>query len=132
MARTNTYKCAVCGTTYEFCMKCKVSRPDYDAEKFCSKTHANLYATLSKHGCNLITADEALKELSVYNLDEITLAEDIATHIERIKSEAGVRTENGTKTETIVVPTEIVEAIVEEVTEKPIVKNNNKKNKKKW
>ena len=127
MARTNTYKCAVCGTTYEFCLKCKVSRPDYDAEKFCSKNHAEIYGTLSKHGCNLISAEEALKELSAYNLDEITLAEDILAHIERIKSEAGVHTENGTKTETIVVSTEVLE----EVSEQPIVKQN-KKNKKKW
>lgn len=131
MARTNTYKCAVCNKIFEFCLKCQVSRPDYDAEKFCSKTHANLYATLSKHGCNLISADEALKELSAYNLDEITLAEGILAHIERIKSEAGVQTENGTKTETIVIPAEMVEAVVKEVYEQPIVKQN-KKNKKKW
>lgn len=127
MARTSTYTCKTCGTTYEFCLKCQVSRPDYDAENFCSHKHADIYATLSKHGCNLISADEALKELSAYNLDEITLAEDILAHIERIKSEAGVKPENGTKTETIVVSPEIVE----EATEKPIVKQN-KKNKKKW
>ena len=131
MARTNTYKCAVCNSTYEFCLKCQVSRPDYDAEKFCSKNHANIYGILSKHGCNLITADEALKELSVYNLDEITLAEDILAHIERLQSEAGVQTENGTKTETIVIPAEVVEEVVKEVSEQPIVKQN-KKNKKKW
>lgn len=132
MARTSTYTCKTCGTTYEFCLKCQVSRPDYDAENFCSHKHADIYATLSKHGCNLISAEEALKELSAYNLDEITLAEDILAHIKRIKSEAGVKTENGTKTETVVVSTKDAEAIVEEATEKPIVKNNNKKNKKKW
>ena len=131
MARTNTYKCAVCGTKYEFCLKCQVSRPDYDAEKFCSKNHAEIYGILSKHGCNLITAEEALKALSAYNLDEITLAEDLLAHIARIKSEAGVKTENGTKTETIVIPTEVVEEVVQEVSEQPTVKQN-KKNKKKW
>ena len=129
MARTNTYKCATCGTTYEFCLKCQVSRPDYDAEKFCSKKHGEIYGILSKHGCNLITADEALKELSAYNLDEITLTEDILTHIEKIKSAAGVNNTTGTKTETIVVPAEVVEAVVEE---QHIIKSNNKKNKKKW
>ena len=129
MARTNTYKCATCGTTYEFCLKCQVSRPDYDAEKFHSRKCADIYGILSKHGCNLISADEALKELSAYNLDEITLAEDILAHIERIKSEAGVTNNIGTKTETIVVPTEVVKAVAEE---QCIVKSNNKKNKKKW
>ncbi len=126
MARTNTYKCAVCGTTYDFCLKCQVARPDYDAEKFCSHKHADIYATLSKHGCNLISADEALKELAAYNLDEITLTEGILTHIEKIKSEAGV------KVEEVIIPTEeVVEESTPIVAETPIVKNKNNK-KKKW
>lgn len=119
MARTNTYKCATCGTTYEFCLRCQVTRPDYDAEKFCSHEHANIYGILSKHGCNLITAEEALKELATYNLDEITLAEDVLAHIEKIKSEANVR----------------VEPITKEIPKEPVVKVaqiNNKNNKKKW
>ena len=52
MARTNTYTCKTCGTKFEFCVKCQVSRPDYDAENFCSKEHEAIYAILSKHGCN--------------------------------------------------------------------------------
>ena len=63
MARTNTYTCKTCGTKYEFCLKCQVARPSYDAENFCSKEHDAIYGILSKHGCNLISADEALKEL---------------------------------------------------------------------
>lgn len=124
MARTNTYKCAVCNKVYEFCLRCQFTRPDYDAEKFCCPEHANIYATLSKHGCNLITADEALKELAAYNLDEITLTEDIIAHIEKIKSEASVKAE-----ETVTVVAEETAPIIEE---KPTVKSNNKKNKKKW
>ena len=122
MARTNTYTCAVCGKTYEFCLKCQVARPDYDAEKFCSHNHADIYGILSKHGCNLISADEALKELSAYNLDEITLAEDILTHVEKIKSEAGVKIE----------VTPIIEEEIIPVEEQPIIKKTNKNNKKKW
>lgn len=121
MARTSTYTCKTCGTTYEFCLKCQVARPDYDAENFCSHKHADIYATLSKHGCNLISADEALKELSAYNLDEITLTEDILTHIEKIKSEAGVKIKE----------TPIVKE-AETPTETPIVKSNKNNKKKKW
>ena len=127
MARTNTYTCATCGTTYEFCLKCQVSRPDYDAEKFHSRKCANIYGILSKHGCNLITADEALKELSAYNLDEITLTEDVLAHVEKLKSEVGVKVEE-------TVPVEEPAIVVEEtpiVEEKSTVKYN-KKNKKKW
>ena len=126
MARTSTYICATCGTTYEFCLKCQVSRPDYDAEKFCSKNHGEIYGILSKHGCNLITADEALKELAAYNLDEITLTEDILAHVEKLKSETTVKVEE----KVIVEP-----KVTAEVTEEPVVKTaqqSNKKNKKKW
>ena len=120
MARTNTYTCATCGTTYEFCLKCMVSRPDYDAEKFHSHECADIYGILSKHGCNLITADEALKELAAYNIDNITLTEDILAHIERIKSESSIKVEE---------PTPIVEREIPTV---KTTQKSNKNNKKKW
>ena len=120
MARTSTYTCKTCGTKYEFCLKCQVTRPDYDAENFCSHKHADIYATLSKHGCNLISADEALTELSAYNLDEIALTEDILAHVEKIKSEAIVKVEK------------TITPVKTEVVETPAVQQSNKNKKKKW
>ena len=116
MARYNTYTCKTCGTTYEFCLKCMVAKPDYDAENFCSKKHAEIYAILSKHGCNLISADEALKELAAYNIDDITLNEDILAHIEKLKSEVSVKAKT----------TPVVEEVVK------TAPKSNKNNKKKW
>ncbi len=127
MANYNEHKCFTCGQIFDYCRRCAATPVVYKAEGFCSEKCSDIFATLSKHSCNLISAEEALKELSAYNLDEITLEENIIAHIERIRSEAGVTTENGTKTETIVVSTEVVE----EVAETPIVKQN-KNNKKKW
>ena len=124
MARTSTYTCKTCGTTYDFCLKCQIARPDYDAENFCCAEHDTIYAILSKHGCNLISADEALRELSVYNLDEITLTEDILSHIERIKSEVSIKAE-----ETVTVVAEDTAPIIEEI---PTVKPNKNNKKKKW
>lgn len=131
MARTDTFTCKTCGTKYDFCLRCQVAKPDYDAENFCSHEHADIYAILSKNGCNLITADEALKELAAYNIDEITFTEDILAHIEKIKSEATGKTE-----EKVIVKVEET-PIVEEntVEEQPIIKTeqqSNKKSKKKW
>ena len=128
MARTNTYTCKTCNNTFEFCLKCQVSRPDYDAENFCSKNHAEIYGILSKHGCNLITADEALAALSAYHLDEITLTEDVLAHVEKIQSEAGVIPKAVPVIEEVIEAEPVTEAVVEE---QPIVKTN-KKNKKKW
>ena len=53
MARGNIYTCATCGTTYTFCPKCTIVKPNYDAERYCSKAHADIFAILSKHGCGL-------------------------------------------------------------------------------
>ena len=119
MARTSTYTCKTCGTTYEFCLKCQFVRPNYDAEHFCSKEHDAIYAILSKHGCNLISADEALEALKSYNIDEIKLTADVAAHVERIKSEATVKAE---------VPASKAD------TEAPVktAKQSYKNNKKKW
>ena len=129
MARANTYTCRTCGKVYEFCLKCQVARPNFDAENFCCKEHGDIYAILSKNGCNLITADETLAELSAYNLDEITLTEGVLAHIEKLKSEATPKEPVETKVE------EPVAAVAEEPTtpveEKPVFKSN-KKNKKKW
>ena len=126
MARTSTYTCATCGTTYEFCLKCQVSRPDYDAENFCCSEHAEIYGILSKHGCNLITAAETLSALAVYDIDNITLTEDVIAHIAKIKSEAGIKVEAAPVEEEV-----IIKETFPIVEEQPIVKSNKNK-KKKW
>ena len=115
MARTNSYTCKLCTETFTRCVKCMIGKPDFDAEHFCTKEHNEVYAILSKHGCNLITADEALAELKAHNIDEIKLAEDVAAHVARIKSEATVKEA----------------APIEEPSVKT-VQQSNKKNKKKW
>ncbi len=119
MARTNRYICKTCGEAFERCIKCMIAKPDFDAEHFCTKEHGEIYTILSKHGCKLITADEALTELKAHNIDEISFADDVAAHIELIKSEATVKAE-----------TPVAQAEVET----PIVKtvHQSKKNKKKW
>ena len=79
MARGNTYTCLCCGKEYNYCPKCAVIKPVYDAENFCSKAHADIFAILSKHGCNLATAEETLEVLNGY--DTTNLTENIQAHI---------------------------------------------------
>jgi hypothetical protein len=79
MARGHVYTCATCGTSYEFCPKCAIVKPSYDAERYCSKEHAHIFEILSKHGCGLATAEETLTELASYNTTGLT--EGIAKHI---------------------------------------------------
>ena len=79
MARGYTYKCASCGTTYNYCPKCAITKPNYDAERYCSQQHADIFAILSKHGCGLATAEETLEALK--NYDTTSLSESIQAHI---------------------------------------------------
>ena len=83
MARGNTYKCLCCGKTYQFCPKCVITKPTYDAENFCSSAHANIFAILSKHGCGLATTEETLAEISHY--DTTGLTESIQAHIKSLQ-----------------------------------------------
>lgn len=125
MARTNTYTCKTCAKIYEFCLKCQVAKPDFDAENFCCKEHADIYAILSKNGCHLATAEETLKELSAYNLDEITLTEGVAAHIAKLKAEVVVTPE---ETKSVEIKAEAPATPAEA---KPVFKSNKNK-KKKW
>lgn len=90
MANYNEHKCLACETTYEYCRRCVITPVVYNEEGFCSERCSHIFNTLSKHSCNLITADEALAELSIYNLDEIKLTDSIAAHIESLQAESEV------------------------------------------
>lgn len=119
MANYNEHKCFACGRVFEYCRRCVITPVVYKAEGFCSEQCSHIFNTLSKHSCELITADEALADISAYNLDEITLTEDILEHIDELKSEAGVKAvKESVEVEEI--------SFVDETTAK------NKNNKKKW
>lgn len=120
MANYNEHKCLACGQIFDYCRRCVITPVVYKAEGFCSEKCSNIHATLSKHGCNLISADEALVELSAYNLDELTLNDNILSHIEILKSEVEAN------------PMDVaspVETVVEDIIKTPKVNFNNKK---KW
>lgn len=83
MARGNTYKCVVCGQSFQFCPKCQITEPSYDAERYCCKKHADIFEILSKHGCHLATAEETLAALKDYDTTGVT--EDIQAHIDSLQ-----------------------------------------------
>ena len=93
MANYHEYKCFTCGQVFEYCRQCVVIPVIYHEEGFCSEKCSHIFNTLSKHGCNLATADETLAELSAYKIDEIKLTEGIMEHIERLKSETAINVE---------------------------------------
>lgn len=82
MARGNTYTCVACGKSYNYCPKCAITKPSYDAERYCSQEHAAIFGILSKHGCSLATAEETLVALADY--DTTGLNEGIQAHIDSL------------------------------------------------
>ena len=83
MARGNKYICATCGKTYDFCPKCQITNLSYDAERYCTAAHANIFSILSKHGCKLATDEETLEALKGYDTTNVT--ESIRAHIDSLQ-----------------------------------------------
>lgn len=91
MAKGNTYKCVVCGQSFQFCPKCQITKPSYDAERYCCHKHADIFAILSKHGCHLATAEETLEALKDYDLTGLN--ESIQAHIKSLQPKAEAKTD---------------------------------------
>lgn len=91
MARGNTYTCLCCGKEYEFCPKCTIAKPAYDAENFCSAEHSKIFAILSKNGCGLASADETLAALK--GLNTTNLSESVEAHIKSLQPKVEVKKE---------------------------------------
>lgn len=83
MAKGNTYKCVCCGLSYKYCPTCSTVNLGYSQSRFCCKKHAEIFNILSKHGCNLATAEETLEALKDYDLTG--LIGSVANHIEALK-----------------------------------------------
>ena len=98
MARGNKYTCATCGEEFVYCPKCALTEPLFDAERYCTAAHADIFHILSKHGCNLATAEETLEALADY--DTTNVSESIRAHIDSLQPKKAVEekvVENATK-----------------------------------
>lgn len=117
MANYNEHKCFTCGRIFEYCRHCAVTPIVYKAEGFCSENCSHIFNILSKHGCNLATAEETFEALIDYDTTNVT--EVIQTHIDALTSEI-----QGTESEAVAVEQVAEESVVETIYNK---KNKNKK-----
>ena len=101
--RYNEHTCLVCGNTFEYCRKCVIEPVKHFAEGFCSEAHSDIFNILSKHGCNLATAEETLAALKDY--DTTNVVESIKSHIDSLqpkKAEAENKAEVKTEAKKVV------------------------------
>lgn len=99
MANYHEYKCLTCGQIFEYCRRCVITPVVYHEEGFCSEKCSHIFNVLSKHGCNIATAEETLEALKDYDVSNVT--EPIKAHIDSLNKED--------KKE--VIPTEDVEVV---------------------
>ena len=85
MARGHKCTCYVCGARYEYCESCVIVKPNYNANRFCSHEHQDIFAIISKNCCHQLTTAETLAALESY--DTANVVGDIAKHIESLKEE---------------------------------------------
>lgn len=83
MTHKETKTCDVCGAKYEYCSRCAIVIPNYNANRFCCQAHQDIFGILSKYGCNFATAEETLEALADYDL--VGLTEDIKNHIDSLQ-----------------------------------------------
>ena len=121
MANYNEHKCLTCGKIFEYCRRCAITPVVYKAEGFCSEQCSDIFNILSKHGCNLITEEEVIAALSIYDIDATMLKDDIVEHINKIKSVFDNKKNITVASESVVEETAV---IIEDVT---TVKKSNKK-----
>lgn len=89
MGQHNEHTCLVCGKNFYYCRSCVIEPVKHFAEGFCSKTCADIFAILSKHGCHLATEEETLKALKGYDTTGVT--ESIQAHIDSLQPKVEVK-----------------------------------------
>ena len=83
MRNHGEHECLVCGKVFEYCRKCALVPVKHFAEGFCSEVCADIHHILSKHGCNLATAEETLEALKDYDVSNVS--DSIQTHINSLR-----------------------------------------------
>lgn len=79
----NIHTCDICGVQYSYCKHCSIVEPNYNASRFCSHDHQDIFAIIAKHSCGLATAEETLEALKGYDI--IGLTEDIKKYIDSLQ-----------------------------------------------
>lgn len=91
MGQHNEHTCLVCGKKFYYCRSCVIEPVKHFAEGFCSKTCADIFAILSKHGCHLATEEETLAALKGYDTTGVT--ESIQAHIDSLQPKVEVKSD---------------------------------------
>ena len=128
MAHLNK-KCTGCGMRFSYCPDCSRAdalKPSW-ASEFCSEPCATLWTTLTKYNMSMLSKSEAKSIISALELKPIDsyascVQRDYAIVMaEEKKPKRGKRVEIQPVDEKADIPTEVIDSVIEELTEQPIV-----------
>lgn len=80
--------CRICQTEFDYCHSCAITKDPFKNRGYCSEGCYHISMIMQKHGCNSITANDAILELQQYNIDNIKLQPSIEAYYNRIRDEA--------------------------------------------
>lgn len=82
------HRCKICSNEYNYCHSCAITKDVFKNAGYCDENCYHISMILQKYVSKVITAPEAIKELSLYNADAVSLRPNIETLYKNIKNEA--------------------------------------------
>ena len=104
--------CRICSNEYSYCHSCAITKDVFKNAGYCGENCYHISMILQKYGSKVITASDTMKELSLYNLDKISLLPNIEALYQKIKNE--VKPKRKVKIVEEIVSQEDVEVVINE------------------
>lgn len=106
------HNCRVCTTEFSYCHSCAIAKNIFKNAGYCDENCYRISMILQKYVGKAITALEAMKELALYNVDNVPLRPSVERLYQNIVNEAKPRRK--VKNIEEVVPQEDVEVVINE------------------
>lgn len=104
--------CKICNNEYNYCHSCAITKDVFKNAGYCNEDCYHISMILQKYGSKAMSAFEAMDELALHNIDEVSLKPSIETLYKDIQNE--VKSEDETEIIEEVIPQEDVEVVINE------------------
>jgi hypothetical protein len=102
--------CKICQKIYEYCGPCAITKDLFKNAGYCGEDCYHISMILQRYGSKLLSASEAVKELKLHNIDNLSLQPAIQEYYQNIINET--KPKRKAKIIEEIVPKEDVEVVV--------------------